>query len=156
VKSHYIILYRRRFWEELGGFDLDYFMYGEEADLCRRAQQRGADPHVTPEAVIVHHGSASMLDRAEKMVMLLRAKVELVKRHFPAWQRPLGLGLALVRSGRCRGSSPPAPPASSRRGPTSPRPMPCGRRPGAGGPTGAAATEPPGKGVFHREIPSSV
>jgi GT2 family glycosyltransferase len=88
-----LFLIERAFWEDLGGFDLDYFMYGEEADLCLRAKGMGADPHVTPEAVIVHHGSASMPGHAEKMLMLLRAKVELVKRHFPAWQRPLGLAL---------------------------------------------------------------
>jgi GT2 family glycosyltransferase len=90
-----LFLIERELWQALGGFDLDYFMFGEEADLCLRARALGADPHVTPEAVIVHHGSASMPDQAEKMVMLLKAKVELVKRHFPAWQRPLGL--ALVR-----------------------------------------------------------
>jgi GT2 family glycosyltransferase len=88
-----MFLIERGFWEELGGFDLDYFMYGEEADLCMRALKHGADPHVTPEAAIIHHGSASLPDKAEKMTLLLRAKVELVRRHFPAWQRPLGLGL---------------------------------------------------------------
>jgi GT2 family glycosyltransferase len=88
-----LFLIERPFWEDLGGFDLDYFMYGEETDLCLRAKAMGADPHVTPEATIVHHGSASMPGQAEKMLMLLRAKVELVKRHLPPWQRPLGLAL---------------------------------------------------------------
>jgi GT2 family glycosyltransferase len=88
-------LIERELWRALGGFDRDFFMFGEEADLCLRARALGADPHVTPDAVIVHHGSASMPDQAEKMAMLLQAKVALVRRHFPAWQRPLGV--ALVR-----------------------------------------------------------
>lgn len=31
------MLMKRSLWEDLGGFDLRYFMYGEEADLCLRA-----------------------------------------------------------------------------------------------------------------------
>jgi GT2 family glycosyltransferase len=88
-----LFLIERDFWNALDGFDLDYFMYGEEADLCLRARKLGADPHVTPEATIIHYGSASLPDRAEKMVLVLKGRVEIVKRHFPAWQRPLALGL---------------------------------------------------------------
>ena len=38
------LLIPRRLWDELGGFDLSFVMYGEEADLCRRARARGASP----------------------------------------------------------------------------------------------------------------
>ena len=36
------LLIRRDLWEALGGFDLSFVMYGEEADLCRRARRRAA------------------------------------------------------------------------------------------------------------------
>lgn len=85
------LLIRREFWNRLGGFDLSYVMYGEEADLCLRARSLGARPRMTPDAVIVHYAGASEKVRADKMVRLLRAKVLLIKRHFPAWQRPIGL-----------------------------------------------------------------
>lgn len=88
-----MFLVEREFWRKLSGFDLSYFMYGEEADLCLRARRLGAMPHVTPDAVIIHYGSASLPDQAEKMVLLLRAKIELAKRHFPAWQRHFGIAL---------------------------------------------------------------
>ncbi|HRO13223.1 glycosyltransferase family 2 protein, partial [Amaricoccus sp.] len=53
-------LIRRDFWEALDGFDASFVMYGEEADLCRRARLRGARPRMTPEATIVHfHGASS-------------------------------------------------------------------------------------------------
>jgi GT2 family glycosyltransferase len=101
-----LLLMERDFWKELGGFDLDYFMYGEEADLCMRARKAGADPHITPEATIVHYGEASMPERSEKMSFLLKGKIELAKRHFPGWQRPLGVGLLrlwpLTRVVTCR------------------------------------------------------
>ena len=88
------LLIARRDWERLGGFDRTFFMYGEEADMClRAARELGAAPRVTPEAAIVHYGGASERVRADKMVRLLSAKSELVRRHVPAWQRPLALAL---------------------------------------------------------------
>jgi len=84
-----LFLLRRIDWVALDGFDLTFFMYGEEADLCFRARALGARPRVTPDAEIIHYGGASETVRADKMVRLLRAKRELIKRHFPRWQKPL-------------------------------------------------------------------
>ena len=87
-------LIARRDWEALSGFDSTFFMYGEEADLCLRAERDlGAAPRVTPDATIIHYGGASERVRTDKMVRLLSAKIELVNRHIPAWQRPLARGL---------------------------------------------------------------
>ncbi|MBN2905819.1 MAG: glycosyltransferase family 2 protein [Rhodobacteraceae bacterium] len=87
-------LMRRSDWEEMSGFDPALFMYGEEADLCLRAERiLHAAPRVTPDATIIHYGGASEKVRADKMVRLLRAKAELIRRHIPAWQRPLALAL---------------------------------------------------------------
>src|SRR4029078_10050453 len=47
-----LLLIRREFWKDLGGFDPSYVMYGEEADLCLRARAKGARPMITPEAQI--------------------------------------------------------------------------------------------------------
>jgi GT2 family glycosyltransferase len=85
-------LIRRELWQALGGFDPTFVMYGEEQDLCRRARALGARPRMTPEATIVHyHGAASR--RADREIMTLKARATLIRRHFPAWQRPLGLFL---------------------------------------------------------------
>lgn len=75
-------------WSELGGFDPAFYMYGEEADLCLRARRYGARPAVTPRATIVHLGGASERTRAAKMIKLLAAKMTLIDRHLPTWQRP--------------------------------------------------------------------
>jgi GT2 family glycosyltransferase len=89
-----MFLITRADWLALGGFDPAFFMYAEEADLCLRAQATiGAHPRVTPDAVIIHYGGASEKVRADKMVRLLRAKRELIRRHFPVWQQPLALML---------------------------------------------------------------
>lgn len=83
-------LIKRAFWEELGGFDKTFYMYGEEADLCLRARAKGARPKITPEAQIIHYAGASEKVLSDKMVRLLRAKMTLILHHFPAWQRKFG------------------------------------------------------------------
>lgn len=87
------LLIETAFWNQLNGFDATYVMYGEEADLCLRARAFGAQPRITPEAEIVHYVGASSSVRSDKMVRLIKAKTTLVRRHFPAWQRPLGMAL---------------------------------------------------------------
>jgi GT2 family glycosyltransferase len=85
------LLIETEMWQRLGGFDPRFFMYGEEADLCLRARALGAKPTVTPIATIVHYGGESPQVEAERMVRLLTAKAELIKRHFPPMSRWFGL-----------------------------------------------------------------
>jgi GT2 family glycosyltransferase len=49
----------RAAFDELGGFDERYFMYFEDADLCRRATRAGLPILYVPEAVVEHIGGAS-------------------------------------------------------------------------------------------------
>lgn len=86
-------LIRRDLWNELGGFDLRYFMYGEEADLCLRAAEKGYRPMITPEAEIMHILGAASKTRAGKRVMLTRARAGLIRDHWPKWQVPFGLAM---------------------------------------------------------------
>ena len=89
-----LFLIHRDDWQALGGFNPAFFMYAEEADLCLRAcETLGARPRITPDAVIVHYGGASEKVKADRMVRILRAKRELIRRHFPRWQRPIALFL---------------------------------------------------------------
>ncbi|WP_340148659.1 glycosyltransferase family 2 protein [uncultured Sneathiella sp.] len=76
------LLMKRNLWEELGGFDRRFFMYGEDADLCLRAKKRGGRPMITPEATIVHYGGQSEKVVADKMIRLLTAKVTLMQQHW--------------------------------------------------------------------------
>ena len=76
------LLIERSIWEELGGFDLDYFMYGEDTDLCMRARQRGSKCLINPEARLIHYGGRSERVRGDKMVRLFRAKRQLFEKHW--------------------------------------------------------------------------
>jgi len=70
-------------WRRLGGFDLDFRMYGEDADICLRAREEtGTRPVLYPAAQIIHYGGASESVRADKMMRVLRAKVLLFRKHW--------------------------------------------------------------------------
>lgn len=45
---------RRDAIQALGGFDEDYFLYGEDQDLCLRLRRAGWDIGYIPEAVVTH------------------------------------------------------------------------------------------------------
>jgi N-acetylglucosaminyl-diphospho-decaprenol L-rhamnosyltransferase len=86
-------LIRRALWRELGGFNLKYFMYGEEADLCLRAARKGYRPMITPEAQIMHIVGAASSQSSRKKIFVSKARSTLMRDHWPAWQVPVGLGL---------------------------------------------------------------
>jgi GT2 family glycosyltransferase len=75
-------LLRKQDWQALGGFNEDYFMYAEEADLCLRAAQRGRKCLICPDAQIIHYGGASEKIHSDKMVRLFRAKSKLFRMHW--------------------------------------------------------------------------
>jgi len=57
------LLARRRALEELGGFDENFFMYGEDADLCWRAWKKGWAVVYEPSLSLIHYGSKSRQSR---------------------------------------------------------------------------------------------
>ena len=87
------LMIRRALWMDLNGFDLKYYMYGEEADLCLRAARRGCRPMITPDAQIMHLVGASTAKRADKVVMVATARMTLIRDHWPAWQVPFGVAM---------------------------------------------------------------
>jgi glycosyltransferase involved in cell wall biosynthesis/GT2 family glycosyltransferase len=52
-------LVRRAAFEELGGFDARYWLYGEETDLCRRAINAGWKVELADDVWALHAGGAS-------------------------------------------------------------------------------------------------
>ena len=87
------LLIRRDLWSQLGGFNLRYFMYGEEADLCLRARRLGYRPMITPDAQIMHLVGAASVSKAGKRLLVTKARVSLIRDHWPRWLVPLGFGL---------------------------------------------------------------
>lgn len=86
----------RSLWERLDGFNVDFFMYGEEADLCHRAEAVGAQPRITPEATIVHYGGGSERSSADKLVKTMRGKVTIMNVHWSPPARWFGKRMFLL------------------------------------------------------------
>lgn len=93
IVSGCFLLINHELWQQLDGFLPEFFMYGEEADLCLRAKKLGAQPMVTSEATIIHYGGASEKIRSDKLVRLIKAKVLLIRKHFTPYSIQLGVFL---------------------------------------------------------------
>jgi len=88
-----LLLASRSAWDQLGGFDEDFFMYGEDADLSLRARAAGMRPSITPAATAVHAVGASSPHRLGKQRLLLRGKVTLARKHWSARRSRIAVGL---------------------------------------------------------------
>jgi GT2 family glycosyltransferase len=53
------VLVRREAFNQIGGFDERYFLYWEDADLCRRVRTAGWSIHFRSDARVVHVGARS-------------------------------------------------------------------------------------------------
>lgn len=83
----------KKLWDELGGFDLRYYMYGEDSDISLRAKKLGYRPMITPDARIMHLVGASSALKANKTVMVAKSRTTLIHDHWPAWKAPMGVAL---------------------------------------------------------------
>jgi GT2 family glycosyltransferase len=62
------VLARRDTLADIGGFDERYFLYWEDADICRRLRTRGAHVRYVPSATAVHRvGHSSRTARASSL-----------------------------------------------------------------------------------------
>jgi N-acetylglucosaminyl-diphospho-decaprenol L-rhamnosyltransferase len=75
------LLVRREAFEEVGGFDEGFFMYGEDADLCARLRDAGWGLAVCQEARFVHVGGGSTGADGERMAIeLVRSWLRLISK----------------------------------------------------------------------------
>jgi GT2 family glycosyltransferase len=91
-----LLLIDRSLWERLNGFAPEFFMYGEEAELCVRAKSLGAKPIITPEATIIHYVGASATASWQTKVKVNRGEITLMRLH---WSKSAAfLGRELIRA----------------------------------------------------------
>ncbi|MGB7721730.1 MAG: glycosyltransferase family 2 protein, partial [Bryobacteraceae bacterium] len=102
-------MYRKRMLERIGGFDEDFFAYGDDAELGLRARIAGWKCVYTPRAVVRHHrGSTLGKDSVRRLELIERNRLLLAIKLFPwslLWLNPVyfaarvAAGFAAARRG---------------------------------------------------------
>ncbi|MFZ0995341.1 MAG: glycosyltransferase family 2 protein [Candidatus Dormiibacterota bacterium] len=77
------LLIRRSVWDQLGGFDTGFFMYGEDLDLCWRIHQLGLTVWYEPLARVVHRkGQSSRQDALSMLIAFHRSMWRFYRIHY--------------------------------------------------------------------------
>jgi len=83
------ILVRREVIDQAGGFDERFHMYGEDNEWCLRIVRAGWQLVFQPEAIVLHHGAQSSLQRwtsLEKVRVQLEANYFFQQQSLPLWR----------------------------------------------------------------------
>ena len=95
------MLLRRSLFEELGGFDEDFFMYGEDLDLCWRVKETGRRVIYCAEGSMLHHHGRSGTNRRQTAAfydsMTLFYDKHLAKRYPALTGRAVRTAVTLMR-----------------------------------------------------------
>jgi len=93
-------MYRKQMLDEIGGFDEDFFAYGDDAELGLRARIAGWRCIYTPRAVVRHHRSSTMgKGSAERLLLIERNRLLLALKLFPwslLWLNPVFFAVRLI------------------------------------------------------------
>ncbi|MFH1980539.1 MAG: glycosyltransferase family 2 protein [Pseudomonadota bacterium] len=80
------MIVRRDLVKEIGGFDEQFFLYGEDIDLCLSIRQRGWAIGYADDAVAIHWGGESERDSLPEAVMRKKyaAEIRFYEKHYTA------------------------------------------------------------------------
>ncbi len=77
------MMFRRKVYEEIGGFDPEFFMYGEDLDLCYRTQKAGFKVYYVHNTEIIHYkGESTRRSSMDETRIFYDAMHKFVKKHF--------------------------------------------------------------------------
>ena len=94
-----VLLVRRQVFDDIGGFDANFFMFNEEVDFCYRARRAGWSVVFSPAAEFVHIGGASTSQMWPRMYReQLRSHLRFVAKHHglrqaERWRRLLAFAM---------------------------------------------------------------
>lgn len=105
VVSGGLMLVERRVWDQLDGFDRQFFLYGEDVDLCLRARRADCRPRVCGGARYRHSIGASS-SGSNRLPLVMRGRVTTYRKNLapPAaalsgWLLVGGTGLRAALAG---------------------------------------------------------
>lgn len=96
-----VVLMSRVVFDQLKGWDEDYFMFMEDVDLCRRAHNLGMTVAVDNSIVWLHHHGLSSKshidDRVRSKTAAIISKHTYVGKHFSALKKPFIHGFVFLK-----------------------------------------------------------
>jgi GT2 family glycosyltransferase len=100
-------MYRKSMLDQIGGFDEDFFAYGDDAELGLRARIAGWKCIYTARAVVRHHRGATMgKGSPERLLLIERNRVLLAMKLFPwslLWLNPVFFAVRVAASAAMAG-----------------------------------------------------
>jgi GT2 family glycosyltransferase len=91
-----VVMISREAFDDLNGFDEDFWMYYEDVDLCRRARDRGGEVALCRDIVIEHnHGGSSRINL--KTTSITKTEVN-ISRHLYISKHKSGIEKTLIQS----------------------------------------------------------
>jgi hypothetical protein len=77
------MMLKKQVYDKVGGFDEDFFMYGEDLDLCYRIQKSGYKVYYTHSTQIIHYkGESTKRSSIDDTKIFYNAMHLFVKKHF--------------------------------------------------------------------------
>jgi GT2 family glycosyltransferase len=73
---------RRDLFDQLGGFDENFFMYWEDVDLCLRARKLGYKTTYLPTAEVIHFGGKSINSNRTRKQLYYASQNYFFKKHY--------------------------------------------------------------------------
>lgn len=80
VQGSYIMI-RREVFQKIGGFDENFFMYGEDADLCKKVWDLGWKVYYLPDISITHYLGGSSRKNPDKLKYFILSTLFFYKKH---------------------------------------------------------------------------
>jgi len=76
------LVIKRDLFEKIGGFDKEFFMYGEDMDLCRQAKVLGYSIFYYPDIAVLHSGGKSRESWLKQKLQFYKSSAYyLIKKH---------------------------------------------------------------------------
>jgi len=73
---------KKTVYDEVGGFDENFFLYFEEFDLCQRIVKKGYANYINPKAKIIHLWERSTGQRSDKNEIFAKSRKYFFKKHY--------------------------------------------------------------------------
>jgi hypothetical protein len=93
ILSGAFMLVKKEVLDKTGGFDEQYFMYGEDIDLSYRIQQLGYKNYYLPDCIIIHFKGESTRKDSRYIKLFYKAMIQFVRKHFTGGLSGLYVGL---------------------------------------------------------------